>query len=357
MFYFFFFFITDAILKFVTELFKKTDPNFKIDTWVAAVLHIFIGLLLISLALLILYLLFHLIKLWWDKKLRNSKFGKYLERELLPVTKRLEISTFWKHRKITSKITVDWWIGILIFFCSEIIIEYWQIFRSMSQRSELIDALTKIFFPGGTPAGYEVRDFVSMVSYYGMSIIFYMLLPLLLLFIKGIKTRDHSYVKYTFTFGKWKPGLLLIGTFWVVMLIVLYFAMGFSPELRGLYPLLNKSLVENDIKLFLIYEFVAMFYLIAFEYFFRGILYFEFEKKIGNYALVITILPYIIHKFGKPTIEIVAAIIAGLALSLMSKWTRTFLYGALLHFVVAFSADIMALLYQKGIIVFPFLPK
>ncbi|MFW5799905.1 MAG: type II CAAX prenyl endopeptidase Rce1 family protein [Spirochaetota bacterium] len=334
MFYFFFFFIPEQILTFFIEQIGKNNSSILNNNLFVVFFHITTGVVVAGLAIFLIFIIFILFKKLWINAVRHSNFGKYLEKELTPV-----FGNF------------DWWLCLLVCFCSEILIEYWQIFRPMATNYSTIKAVFELFFSDEKMTG-AMRSLIRMLNYYGVSIVFYMLLPLALLIGRHIVAKDRDYIGYTFSFGKWKVGLTLLILCWAFMLIVLYFAIGLSPELRNLYPLGgNKALLDN-LGLFIVYELGALLYFIAFEYFFRGALYFEFEEKIGNYAILIMILPYIIHKFGKPEIEIISAIIAGLAFGIICRWTRTFIYGALLHFLVALSADVMATLYREGIIKF-----
>lgn len=335
MFYFYFFFIPEQILKYFSQLIQESNPDFQISSLFTVLSHIFIGAVTAFISVLIVYFAFRLLRFTW-RKIKHTSVGIYLDKELLPILRG-----------------IDWWMCLVVCFCSEILIEYWQIFSPMVRSSNLVKEVFNFFVPNGQ-LDTQMRSFIRMMNYYGVSIIFYFLLPLFLLIGRHIKTGDKYYLKYTFSPGKWKIGLPLLIACWIFMLIVLYIAMGLSPELRSIYPMGGNKAILSNINLFLIYELGALLYLMAFEYYFRGIFFFEFEKKIGSYAILIMVLPYIIHKFGKPSIEIVSAIIAGLALGIMSKWTRTFLYGALLHFLVSFSADIMATLYREGVIIFPF---
>ncbi|MBI5061952.1 MAG: CPBP family intramembrane metalloprotease [Desulfatitalea sp.] len=74
-------------------------------------------------------------------------------------------------------------------------------------------------------------------------------------------------------------------------------------------------------------------------YFFRGYILIEASRIFGPNALAITLLPYIIMKFGKPPFEIYTAILVGLALGYMTIRTRSFWYAAGAHALLATMVD------------------
>lgn len=330
----FFIIIPDFVKNFISEQMLRANPEYIMPTALAIVLHILTAVISASLGVLLVYGGFKLLQHAWRKILKPTRLGRYLEKELLPI--------FWG---------MDWWLCLLVCFSAEIIIEYQQVFRGLAHR-EFKPFLFSLF--SGLEDNTNLRSVLHMFTSYGVAIVFHMLIPLGLLVGRHIATGDKYYTKYTFSFGNWKPGLFLMIGCWIIMLVVLYFAMGFNDRLANLYPMVGDKNFIKDVPLFIIFELGALLYFMSFEYFFRGPLYFEFEKKIGAYAILIMILPYVIIKFGKPTIEIISAIIAGLVFCIFARWTRTFIWGALLHFIVALSADIMGSLYQLGLITFPF---
>lgn len=327
MLYFFLYYLPNKIITFISlslnlNFFSEESP-------IRIVIYGLLGVILLAILFLIMFLLFRLMRLLWRRVIKHTLLGREIEDRLMPV--------FWG---------LDWKLVLLVFFSCEILMEYWKIFLPITvgfDARNFINSIYDFFFDAPNQG---MKSLVIMLIYYIVSIIFYFVIPLLFLFGRQLITKDKYYLKYTFSPGKWKVGLNLILICWVFMLIVLFIAMAMFKELRELYPLGGNKALINNLGLFIMYEFGALFYFIAFEYFFRGPLFFEFEKKVGNYAILIMILPYIIHKFGKPSIEIMSAIIAGLALGVIAKWTRSFIYGALLHFMVSMSADVIASIYR-----------
>ncbi len=326
MIYYLFFVIPEMEFNFLKSIFPAFSID-KLDTIFVVLLHILFGIIHLVIVLALIYLVYSLLKYIWNKGLK----GTLVYRELDPILKG-----------------IDWKLLILVAVGCDLIIEYWQEFSPMVRRHDFVKGVYALFFGEGA-MNNQLRSLLRILNFYGISIVFYMLLPILFLFIRQLKTGDKYYLSYTFSVGKWKVGLILTAACWIFMLIVLLVVFGFDEKLRNIYPVGGDQVVKN-MGLFAVYQTVSLFYFLSFEYFFRGFFYFEFERKIGDYAILIMLLPYIIHKFGKPTLEIMSAIIAGIALAIMSRWTRTFIYGALLHFLVALSADVIAVMYREGVL-------
>jgi membrane protease YdiL (CAAX protease family) len=84
------------------------------------------------------------------------------------------------------------------------------------------------------------------------------------------------------------------------------------------------------------------------EAFFRGFLVFGLERRFGWYAVPVMVIPYVMIHFGKPAPETFAAILAGLALGYLALRSRSFLYGAALHWAVAITMDVTVLGRELG---------
>lgn len=159
-------------------------------------------------------------------------------------------------------------------------------------------------------------------------------------------SRKYSPFKYTFTLGDYKTGLKLVALFVsvTVSIHVLLTLFGVIPE--GIYPSCKSPLIRQYLLVFLLFELTQCLYMFGFEYFFRGFLVIEAEALFGNNALAVTLLPYIMIKFGKPPVEIYTAILVGIALAYMTIRTRSFVYAALSHFLLAAIVDVISLIWK-----------
>jgi len=144
-----------------------------------------------------------------------------------------------------------------------------------------------------------------------------------------------SPVRYTFTLGDFRAGMKLLAAFVLIITVSLLLFAIFKPSHFRAYPLCNSKLVLQSTAFFLLFEFGQFLYLIGFEYFCRGYLLMETERRYGYDALAITILPYVILKFGRAPIEIYTAIPIGLAFGYMTLRTRSFWYTVIAHTYLA----------------------
>jgi membrane protease YdiL (CAAX protease family) len=88
---------------------------------------------------------------------------------------------------------------------------------------------------------------------------------------------------------------------------------------------------------------------IALEFFYRGFLLFTLERYIGVYSIFVMVIPYCMVHFGKPFVETLAAIPAGVILGTLALRTRSIWPGALLHITVGWSMDLLSL-WQRGLL-------
>lgn len=104
-----------------------------------------------------------------------------------------------------------------------------------------------------------------------------------------------------------------------------------------------------------IWELVYFLHFCLLEYFFRGFLLFELEKKFGFHAVFLAMIPYCMIHFQKPFLEALGSIIAGIFLGMVALRTRSILFGMLLHCFVAASMDVAALLRKDPLPPLPWL--
>ena len=73
---------------------------------------------------------------------------------------------------------------------------------------------------------------------------------------------------------------------------------------------------------------------------------FGLEKRFGNYSILIQTIPFVVHHGTKPFAEAMGSVVAGLALGVLALETRSFIYGAAIHWLVAMSMDVLALAWK-----------
>jgi len=100
---------------------------------------------------------------------------------------------------------------------------------------------------------------------------------------------------------------------------------------------------------FLAFELAYAAQFFALEFFFRGFMLHGTKHRFGAYAIFVMVVPYCMIHFGKPFPETIGAIIAGIALGLLSLKTRSIWLGFMIHVSVAWTMDFMAL-WQRGLL-------
>jgi membrane protease YdiL (CAAX protease family) len=175
------------------------------------------------------------------------------------------------------------------------------------------------------------------------SVVVYLLLPALLIRL--------VYRERLAGYGLKFRGAFADGWVYLVMFAVmgpLVWLVSRQPEFQETYPFLALSAGEPLWPKFWIWEALYACQFLALEFFFRGFLVHGLRPKFGAYAIPIMTIPYcMIHFYGKPFLESLASIVAGLALGFMSLRTRSVLLGAAIHVSVALSMD-FASLWRKG---------
>jgi uncharacterized protein len=137
---------------------------------------------------------------------------------------------------------------------------------------------------------------------------------------------------------------------WLVLL-VLIFLFARSPEFLRYYPMYKPAAAAWTT--FFYYEGTQLVYMFGWEFLFRGYLFFATRREIGTVpALLLQMVPFAMLHAGKPELEAYGSIPAGIFLGLIALRANSFLPCALLHFAVAFTMDLLAVL-SRGIIQAP----
>ena len=142
--------------------------------------------------------------------------------------------------------------------------------------------------------------------------------------------------------GNYKFGLISVAIFFAVMLPVVWIVSS-SETFALTYPQGGPTLREN-ILLFLLFELCIVIYMLGWEFLWRGYCLFGLFKIFGYYAIFIQMIPfYILHK-GKPDIELLASIFAGIILGIQAYRSKSFIYSWLIHSLVMISIDSISVL-------------
>lgn len=167
--------------------------------------------------------------------------------------------------------------------------------------------------------------------------ILYTVSPFLLFFIFNYKPKDFGislgHIK------KWAKETLVL---YLIMVVILFLAFKFT-NLKSVYPLYRRAAKGTDV--FLIYQVIKLFHMFSWEFFFRGFMLFSLEKKVGKVSILIQTIPFAIMHYRKPQLEAYGSIFAGIFLGILGVRARSFLPCALLHFIVALTADLLGILF------------
>ena len=150
---------------------------------------------------------------------------------------------------------------------------------------------------------------------------------------------------YGFQLGNQKLGWSVTGVAWVLMIPVVILAVIVYPPFLAKYPL--SKVVASSWQTFLTYQLAYGVYMFAWEFFFRGFMLFGLERKFGNYSILIQTIPFAVMHYSKPLPEALGSIIAGVLLGVLALETRTFIYGAAIHWLVAMTMDIVAVTFSR----------
>ena len=149
---------------------------------------------------------------------------------------------------------------------------------------------------------------------------------------------------YGVQLGNQKLGWCVTGIAWILMIPVVILAVIAYPPFVAKYPLCK--VVASSWQAFLPYQLAYGVYMFSWEFFFRGFMLFGLERKFGNYSILIQTIPFAVMHYSKPLPEALGSIIAGVLLGVLALETRSFIYGAAIHWLVAMTMDVVAVAFR-----------
>lgn len=148
---------------------------------------------------------------------------------------------------------------------------------------------------------------------------------------------------YGIRLGNQKLGWSVSMTAWLLMIPVVVVAVHLYTPFANKYPFCKD--VGSSWLAFLPYQLAYGVYMFSWEFFFRGFMLFGLEKKFGKYSILIQTIPFAVMHFSKPLPEAIGSIIAGVLLGVLALETRSFVYGAAIHWLVAMTMDTVCVLH------------
>lgn len=171
----------------------------------------------------------------------------------------------------------------------------------------------------------------------------YFIVPALVaVFVFREPLRDHGLETKGFLEHAWIYAL----SFVVVFLCVAVLARN-DQHFQTYYPFYRLS--SRSWADFWMWELLYAAQFFSLEFFFRGFWLRSMKPSMGSYAIFAMVVPYCMIHFGKPLLETLAAIFAGIVLGTLSMKTRSIWSGFLIHVSVAISMDMAALLATDGL--------
>jgi membrane protease YdiL (CAAX protease family) len=150
-------------------------------------------------------------------------------------------------------------------------------------------------------------------------------------------------------------GLQTVGFLKHAWIYVLFFALvlatviavSYDAHFKDYYPFYeNSSRSWYD---FLTWEVLYAAQFFSLEFFFRGFWLRACKTSLGSHAIFAMVVPYCMIHIGKPFLETLAAILAGVVLGTLAMRTRSIWSGFLIHVSVAVSMDMAAMLQKGGL--------
>lgn len=192
----------------------------------------------------------------------------------------------------------------------------------------------------GWDAAHEYYLAVPYV-YWGFSSLFIrILVPVLVIVLwMGRRPADFGYRLRGVTSHAWLYLLMF-----VVMVPVLV-AASYMPAFQAKYPMYDNAILGWSH--FGLWELAYGIQFMGVEAFFRGFMTFGLYPRFGYLSLFIMVIPYALVHVGKPPIEVFMAVPAGLLLGYLALKSRSWVFGALLHWAVGVTMDSLAI-WQAG---------
>ncbi|MCX7878728.1 MAG: hypothetical protein N2510_08845, partial [Ignavibacteria bacterium] len=163
--------------------------------------------------------------------------------------------------------------------------------------------------------------FYSVIYWFSADGFLMLIIPLILI-VTVLKGRPAD---YGFRIGDYRFGLKSSLIFLLAMLPIVWIFSG-NESFARTYPQ-GGNYVRENINVLLYYELFVGFYMLGWEFFWRGYMLFGLKERFGYYAVFIQMIPFFILHRGKPDIETFASIFAGL------------LFGVLVSIVYDFSSN------------------
>jgi hypothetical protein len=179
-------------------------------------------------------------------------------------------------------------------------------------------------------------DWQSALELIGRGLAF-LIVPLLSLPFLRIPLREVG-----FSWGEPRKWVRDVGLLYLAMLPLLILVAR-QPDFRNAYPYFG--IARLGWRYFVLAQLFQLTFMFGWEFIGRGYLLFGFARRIGYSALLVQMIPFVLMHIGKPELETYGSLVAGLALGVVALRARSFYPCVLLHFAVAATLDLFAVLH------------
>ncbi len=169
----------------------------------------------------------------------------------------------------------------------------------------------------------------------------FFVLPAIVVLLSGERLRDQGLALRGFRAHAWI--YLLCFVLVLPLVIAVSFQEGFTDH-YPFYDFAGRSWLD-----FAAWELLYFAQFFALEFFFRGWWLRACKTMMGSHAIFAMVVPYCMLHFGKPVLETLAAIVAGIILGTLAMKTRSIWNGVLLHCSVALAMDVAALVHEEDL--------
>jgi len=153
-------------------------------------------------------------------------------------------------------------------------------------------------------------------------LVLFLIVPMVILLV-GFRRKPSD---FGFQLGDWQAGVWITLVSILLIAPLIWLVLRFSPEMQAYYQVSRMTLR---------FVVLAVLELMAWEFFFRGFMYFSYEEKFGDHALWLQAVPFAMAHITKPAVETFTTLFGGFLFALVARRTRSFLYPFLIHLFVA----------------------
>ena len=210
----------------------------------------------------------------------------------------------------------------------------WLVEGARAANPALVDQL---YIPARGHPYYEILGLAHWVAF---CLLGYVVVPALYLKARGQSVIEGGYLR--------PGGFLRHAGIYALLgapVVALVWGVSFLDEYQAIYPFYTKA--GRSWFDLLTWELLYGLQFFALEFFFRGFMLDTLRKWVGYGAILFMLPPYVMIHFGKTWSESLAAVVAGAVLGALAIRYRSIWGGVMVHWIIAISMDVSALV-QKG---------